>query len=102
MIAEYVGTRIPTAYADTLKTRYLFALDEEWTVDGSGPENIARYINHACVPNSEAEIHDERIYIVATQNIARGEEITIDYGDEYFDEFIRPQGCKCQTCVQER
>ena len=98
-IVEYVGERISTRYADRLKTRYLFELDEAWTIDGSSHENVARYINHSCEPNAEAEVHDGRILIVATRDIFRGEEITIDYGDEYFDEFIRPLGCKCVCCV---
>jgi SET domain-containing protein len=99
LIAEYTGNRIPTPYADTLKTRYLFALDENWALDGSSKSNIARYINHSCVPNCEAEIHDGRIFILATRGIAAGEELTIDYGGEYFDEFIRPVGCKCERCT---
>lgn len=102
LIAEYTGKRIPTAYADTLKTRYLFEIDDEWTIDGSSRDNVARYINHSCEPNAEAEIHDGRVYILATRDIATGEEIGIDYGDEYFDEFIRPVGCKCKKCTKER
>jgi len=97
-IIEYTGRRISTAYADTLKTRYLFEIDQTWTIDGSETSNVARYINHACNPNSECEVEDGQIYIYATRNIKKGEEITIDYGDEYFDEFIRPIGCKCNTC----
>ena len=99
LIAEYKGKRIPTAYADTLKTRYLFEIDSEWTIDGSSRDNVARYINHSCEPNAEAETHDGRVYILATRDISAGEEIGIDYGDEYFDEFIRPIGCKCLRCV---
>lgn len=98
-VAEYTGARVPTPYADLLKTRYLFALDDEWTIDGSARTNVARYINHSCDPNCEAEIHDGRIYILSTRDIDVGEELTIDYGDEYFDEFIRPHGCKCQKCA---
>src|SRR3989344_6998531 len=98
-IVEYTGVRIPTLYADTLKTRYLFELDHEWTVDGSMQNNLARYINHSCAPNCEAETHDGHIFVFATRDIEAGEELTIDYGDEYFDEFIRPIGCKCSRCV---
>lgn len=97
-VAEYTGTRIPTAYADILKTRYLFELDDTWTIDGSSPANVARYINHSCEPNCEADIRDGRVYISAVRDVRAGEEITIDYGDEYFDEFIRPVGCKCSKC----
>ncbi len=97
-VAEYTGRRIPTRYADTLATRYLFEVDDEWTIDGSARDNIARYINHACEPNCEAELKKGRILIRAARGIARGAELTLDYGDEYFDEFIRPIGCKCTRC----
>jgi SET domain-containing protein len=94
-IVEYLGKKIPTNVADTLKTRYLFELDEEWTIDGETYSNIARFINHSCEPNAEGDIHDGHIMISAVRNIKTGEEITIDYGKEYFDEFIRPFGCRC-------
>lgn len=94
-IAEYTGEKIPTKIADALGTRYLFELDEEWTIDGETHTNIARYINHSCEPNAEADIHDGHILISATKKIKMGQEITIDYGKEYFDEFIKPVGCKC-------
>lgn len=94
-IAEYTGVKIPTKVADEMNTRYLFEVDEDWTIDGETPDNIARYINHSCDPNAEAEIHDGHILISAVRRIPAGEEITIDYGKEYYDEFIRPVGCKC-------
>lgn len=97
-IVEYTGVKIPTPKADALKTRYLFEIDADWTIDGSSRDNIARYINHSCLPNAEAYIEKDRIRIQASENIVPGEEITIDYGDEYFDEFIRPVGCKCRLC----
>lgn len=99
-IVEYTGERIPTAVADERATKYLFELDDDWTIDGSVRTNIARYINHSCDPNSEAEIDgDGRIMIVALRDILPGEEITFDYGDEYFNEFIRPVGCRCSRCA---
>jgi SET domain-containing protein len=33
--------------------------------------------------------------IYAIKHIAIGEELSYDYGDEYFDEFLRPVGCRC-------
>ena len=94
-IVEYTGKIITTKAADALKTRYLFELDEDWTIDGEGLSNTARYINHGCSPNAEAEIQDGHILISALRVIRAGEEITIDYGEEYFDEFIKASGCKC-------
>ncbi len=99
-IAEYTGTKITTALADVSKSRYLFEVDSKWTIDGETSSNIARYINHACEPNTEAEIHDDHILISAIRDIKAGEEFTIDYGKEYFDEFIKPKGCKCVQCTR--
>lgn len=100
-IAEYTGVCIPTSYADTLDSRYLFELNTTWTIDGSPESNVARYINHACLPNCEGVIRKGRILIYAARNIRAGEELTIDYGEEYFDEFIRPVGCKCEQCFSK-
>lgn len=94
-LLDYTGKKIPTKEADMLKTRYLFEVNDEWTIDGEDESNTARYINHSCDPNVEAEIMGERIMIHAARDIRKGEEITIDYGDEYFDEFIKPVGCLC-------
>ena len=94
-IAEYTGVRIPTKEADLHRGRYLFELDEHWTIDGEPSNNPARYINHSCDPNAEARIEDGHINIYAIHDIAAGEEITIDYGGEYYNDFIKPEGCKC-------
>lgn len=98
-IIEYIGEKLPTAVADTLSTKYLFDLGNGFTIDGATRKNTARYINHSCDPNCEAEQQGERIFIHALQHIEAGEELTFDYGDEYFDEFIRPHGCKCAHCA---
>jgi SET domain-containing protein len=97
-IVEYTGKHITTAEADRLKTRYLFEIDSAWTIDGSARSNIARYINHSCAPNAESELDDSRVFIQALRTIEPGEEITFDYGEEYFDEFIKPHGCLCDSC----
>lgn len=99
LIAEYTGTKVPSKEADASKSRYLFEVDDEWTIDAEGGGSVARYINHSCEPNTEAEIEDGHINIYAVKKILSGQEITIDYGDEYYDEFIRPVGCKCGAKV---
>ena len=100
-VLEYTGRKIPTPRADTLPTRYLFEIDRRWTIDGSSRSNIARYINHSCSPNCEGDIRGGRILIYAARDIKKGEEFTIDYGEEYFDEFIKPVGCKCNKCSEQ-
>ena len=99
-VLEYKGRHVPTATADSLKTRYLFEIDNTWTIDGSSRANRARYINHSCEPNCEASIRDGRVLIHALRDIKKGEELTIDYGEEYFKEFIEPHGCKCVRCTR--
>ncbi|MBV9159103.1 MAG: SET domain-containing protein [Candidatus Kaiserbacteria bacterium] len=94
-ILEYTGVKIPTEKADDHPGRYLFEIDEMWTLDGDTDDNLAKYINHSCEPNVEAIIEDGHINIYAERAIKEGKELLIDYGDEYFDEFIRPVGCKC-------
>ena len=100
-VLEYTGRKIPTPHAGSLSSRYLFEIDRRWTIDGSSRSNIARYINHSCNPNCEGDIRDGRILIYAARDIKKGEEFTIDYGEEYFDEFIKPVGCKCVKCKEQ-
>jgi len=101
-IAEYWGRKLPTPTVDQLSTRYLFEINSRWTVDGSNRRNIARYINHSCRPNAQAEIVKGKIIIRAIKNIAPGDEITYHYGREYFNAFLRDPGCKCAACRKKR
>ncbi len=98
-LLDYTGKKITTKVADTLDTAYLFEINKKWTIDGEDESNTARYINHSCDPNVEAEIDGMRIKITTTRDVEKGEELLIDYGDEYFDEFIKPYGCMCGTEV---
>ena len=101
LIIEYTGERITEEEANKRGGRYLFEVTDDLVIDGKGRENTARYVNHACKPNSDAE-HDEeedRIFIRAKKNIAQGEEITYHYGKEYMKQIIGPEGCKCATCL---
>jgi SET domain-containing protein len=43
-----------------------------------------------------------RVLIYARRNIRPGEELSYDYGKEYFEELIRPVGCKCARCVEKK
>ncbi|MFA5998183.1 MAG: SET domain-containing protein [Candidatus Paceibacterota bacterium] len=94
-IIEYVGRTISNAEAYTSRSKYLFEVNKRKTIDGTARENVARYINHSCTPNCEPEIERGRIFIDALKNIKAGEEFAYDYGEEYFNEHIRPYGCRC-------
>ena len=103
LVIEYTGERITEAEASKRGGRYLFEVTDDLVIDGKGRENKARYINHACKPNCEAE-HDEeddRIYIRASKNIKKGDEISYNYGKVYMKEIIGKEGCLCPTCLQK-
>lgn len=97
-ILEYTGTRIPNAEAEKADNRYIMYLNPTHAVDGTDRTNAARYINHSCQANSAAYTTGKRLWIWSEQAIMAGEEITLDYGPEYFNSYIQPVGCRCQAC----
>lgn len=94
-IVEYVGRTLSNAEEYTSRSKYLFEVNSRKTIDGAARSNVARYINHSCSPNCEPEIERGRIFIDAIRNIKAGQELHYDYGEEYFNEHIRPYGCRC-------
>ncbi len=105
-IVTYRGKRIPTAQAQRRERRfgakYMFEIDRRWTIDGASRRNLGRYLNHSCDPNAEAVLRGGKIVFVALRAIAPGEEITLDYGEEYFALYIKPLGCRCAVCAKKR
>ena len=97
-VIEYVGRVIKGEEEYTSKSKYLFEVNSQKTIDGRARTNTARYINHSCRPNTEPEIHNGRIFIMAKNNIKTGEELGYDYGPEYVKEHIKPRGCRCAKC----
>ena len=100
-IIEYLGEVLTSEEADAKGGKYLFEVDEKYTIDGSPRSNTARYINHSCRPNAEAFTSGKRIWIWSKKSIEAGEAITIHYGKRYFDDHIKPVGCKCEVCAKK-
>ena len=97
-IIEYIGRNIPVEEQESSTGRYLFWTGRKKMIDGNVKENIARFINHSCRPNCEADGPSGRVFIRSLRKIKAGEELTYDYGDEYFEDYIKPVGCKCEKC----
>ena len=97
-IIEYTGPIVTSEEVERRRGRYFFTVDEEYAIDGSPRTNLARYINHSCRPNAEAYVEGKRIWIWSKRAIKPGEQIRINYGEQYFDDYIRPVGCKCDSC----
>lgn len=92
-ILEYIGD---VHDADnTLNNKYIFNVSKNMDIDGSPRFNTARYINHACDPNAESWTYKGHVWIKSVRDIKEGEEITYNYGDEYFERYIKPYGCRC-------
>ena len=98
-LVEYTGPLISNEIVDRSNGKYFFSVNTKWSIDGSPRGNLARYINHSCRPNAEAFVTNRRrVWIWSRRNIKPGEEITYDYGKEYFEGIIEPIGCRCSKC----
>ena len=108
-LIEYTGEVIPWREAlrrhphdpsDPNHTFY-FHIDDKHVIDANVGGNAARWINHACSPNCEADETDGRVFIQALRDIAPGEELFYDYGlviDERYTEKLKKQfACRCGT-----
>jgi hypothetical protein len=97
-IIEYVGRTLNEDEKYTSRSKYLFGVTAKKTIDGSIRSNIARYLNHSCIPSCETDVHAGRIYVFSLRTIEPSEELVFDYGKEYFDAYIQPLGCRCRKC----
>jgi hypothetical protein len=87
-LIEYTGEVITWAQAQARHPHdpsqpnhtFFFHIDDTRVIDAGVGGNSARWINHSCAPNCQAQQVDERIFIVALRPIAAGEELFFDYG----------------------
>ena len=98
-IIRYAGPVVTSEEVEQRTGRYFFSIDEDYAIDGSARTNLARYVNHSCRPNAEAFVEGKRIWIWSKRAIEPGEQITINYGEQYFADYIKPVGCKCEPCA---
>jgi len=100
-VVEYSGPRVPTREGKQLADEgnvYIFQANRREFIDGSVSWNLARHANHSCDPNTQSAGIDGHIWLCARRAIAKGEEITYDYGYSFRDQ---PTSCRCgaPTCV---
>ncbi|WP_429344104.1 SET domain-containing protein [Paraburkholderia sp. GAS42] len=108
-LCEYKGARVNwTEVLDQLPNNhsqpghtFFFDVEAGVVIDGSKGGNSARWLNHACSPNCEAELSNGRIFIYALCDISPGEELTLDYGlilDRRCSRKVKEQfRCRCTS-----
>jgi len=87
-IVEYTGRVITWKQADRQHPHdeddpqhtFFFQIDDKRVIDGGDGGGSARWINHSCGPNCEADENDGRVWIKALRDIEPGEELNYDYG----------------------
>jgi len=95
-IIEYTGERTSWEAAPNDENdphTFNFGLDNGQVINPQIDGNDARWINHSCDPNCEANEEDDRILIDAMRDIRPGEELFYDYGLE-IDEPITEESKK--------
>ena len=102
-IIDYAGELISNKQSERREDKYLakgciwvFRVNRNWSRDAAVGGNLARFINHSCRPNCWIEIVDKTIWVRASRQIRKGEELTYDYnteGDKVIPCRCRP-GCK--------
>jgi SET domain-containing protein len=106
-IIEYTGDRISHAKADRLYAdlhdgnshTMLFAATDKVVIDATKRGGPARWINHSCAPNCEANEEGGRVFIDAIRPIKAGMELSYDYclvlEERHTPKLKREHPCHC-------
>jgi len=77
----------------------IFSLDADDDIDGSVAWNPARFLNHSCVPNYEAAVGRQHIWLYALRRIKAGEELIYKCGHGLGEYEECPCYCGASACV---
>jgi uncharacterized protein len=112
MVIEYKGEviswkealrRHPHDQTDPNHTFY-FHINDTQVIDGKFKGNEAKWINHSCAGNCEADEQDGRVFVKALRTIKAGKELNYDYGlildERYTPKLKKEFACWCgaKTC----
>ena len=107
LVIEYIGRIIswkkaqdlPPLNPDEPNHTFFFQIDGGKVIDAAVGGNAARWINHSCAPNCEAEEDEGRVFIKALRDIKPGEELNYNYGliieERYTPKLKKEFECRC-------
>lgn len=102
IVRESVSNVRERRYLDAgMQNFYMFSLvsrggqADRFCLDSTRKGGIGRFINHCCLPNTQAETHERGIVIRTIRNVGSGEEITLDYKMREGREKCR---CRAENC----
>ena len=58
-------------------------VSERRAIDASRSNDVLRFTNHSCAPNSVLRIRQGRVELYAMRDLAAGEELTVHYGESH-------------------
>src|SRR5437762_622316 len=64
-------------------------LSERRAIDASQSADPLRFTNHSCRPNAVLRIRQGRVEFYAMRDVAAGEELTVNYGENHHDGRLR-------------
>ena len=95
-IGEIRGESISVTEARIRATRservMIVELSDRKAIDFSRSTDPMRFTNHSCRPNARLCIRQGRVEFYALRPVARGEEITVDYGETHHEGRLK---CRC-------
>ncbi|VDN08298.1 unnamed protein product [Thelazia callipaeda] len=108
-ICEYTGELISTSEADDrTDDDYLFETVDSLStrcIDAKFKGSVSRFINHSCDANvvvlrvvwDAHTCHLPHICFYAKRDVQEGEELTIDYGSQWWKVKLKKFACKCES-----
>ncbi|CAG5035106.1 unnamed protein product [Parnassius apollo] len=115
-VALYCGELLPRTLADERpRDQYMFALDlkpdlleecllkQRLCVDAAAYGSAARFVNHSCRPalvpvrvfTRQRDLRLPVVALFAARDLSAGEELTFDYGDEFWAVKSKWMKCEC-------
>jgi uncharacterized protein len=94
---ERISHREGRRRAKQTKRIMIVEFDDGTSIDAANGGNEFSYVNHSCSPNSYMRIIGSRVEFYALRDIAKGEEITCNYGESHHHGTL-PCGCGSENC----